>query len=100
MATGTPALGARRAVKVLGVIEFHVEILFESIGKSFARRIIAIHVLMTDRAHWDIRRCELRQVTSRARFVTWETRSRGIVSAAMTIVAAKGSVLRTCVQEF
>lgn len=74
---------------MLRVIEFHVEALFEAIGKSFARRIIAVHILVTDGAHWNVRRCELRQVTTRAGFVTRKTRPRRIVSAAMTIIAAE-----------
>ena len=85
---------------MLRVIELHVEALFESIRKSFARRIVPVHVLMTDRAHRDIRRGELRQVTSRACFVSREIRPGGIVAAAMTIVAAERYVFRTRVKEF
>ena len=84
---------------MLRVIEFHIEALFESIGKSLARRIIAIHILVTDRAHRNIGCRELRQVTTRARFVSRETGPRGIVSAPMTIVAAERSVLGTCVEK-
>ena len=84
---------------MLRMIELHVEALFELIGKSFARRIIAIHILVTDRAHRNIRRRELRQMTTCARFVSWETRPGRIVSAAMTIVAAERSVFGTCVEK-
>ena len=80
---------------MLRVIEFHVEALVEPIGKSSARRIVPINILMTDRAHRNIRRRELRQMTSRARFVSRETRPGGIVSAAMTIVTAERGVFRT-----
>jgi hypothetical protein len=89
VATGATALRSRRTGQVLGVIEFHVEALFELIGKSFARRIISVHVLVTDRAHRNILRCELREMTSSARFVSGETGADGIVRAAMTIIAAE-----------
>jgi len=100
VATGTAAFRSRRARQMLRMIEFHVEALFESIRKSFARRIIAIHVLVTDRAHGDVWRRELGQMTSRARFVSRETRPGGIVSAPVTIVAAERCVFRTGVEKF
>ena len=62
-------LRAGRAARVLRMIELHVEAFFESIGKGFARWIVAVDVLMTDRAHGNIRRRELRQVTTGAVFV-------------------------------
>ena len=85
---------------MLCVIEFHVEVLFKSIRKSFARRVVAVHVLVTDRAHRDVWRRELSQVTTCAGFVTRETGARRIVSAAMTIVATERRVFGTCVEEF
>jgi len=85
---------------MLRVIEFHVEVFFESIRKSFARRVVAVHVLMTDRAHRDVGRRELSQVTTGTGFVTRETRARRIVSAAMTIVATERRVFGTGVEEF
>jgi hypothetical protein len=48
VATDAAALWSRRAGQMLRVIELHVEALFESIRKSFARRIVPVHVLMTD----------------------------------------------------
>ena len=83
----------RRACHVLRVIELHVEALFELIRKWLARRVIAVHVLVTDRAHRNIRRGELRKVTAGTGFVSRETRSCGIVGPAMTVVAGERSVL-------
>ena len=71
------------------MIEFHIEALVETIGKRFARRIVPVYVLMTDRAHGDIRRGELCQMTAGASLVSGKARSRGIVIAAMAIVAGK-----------
>ena len=99
MATDAAALWSRGASQMLRMIELHVKALFESIGESFARRIVPVHVLMTDRAHRDIRCGELRQVTSRACFVSREIRPGGVVAAAMTIVAAERYVFRTRVKE-
>jgi Tfp pilus assembly pilus retraction ATPase PilT len=60
---------------MLSMIELHVERLFEVVGKSFQRRIIATHVGVTDRAHWHAGVGELRQVTGSAILVTGETGS-------------------------
>ena len=62
------------AGQVLRVIKADVEVLFESIGKAFARWVTAIHALMADRAHRNIRRGELRQMTTRAGLVSWKIR--------------------------
>jgi hypothetical protein len=43
-----PALWSRGASHVLRVVELHVEAFFEFVRESFARRIVAIHVLMAD----------------------------------------------------
>ena len=48
MTTGATILRARTAGHVLRVIEFDVEAFFERVGKSFARRIVAVDVLVTD----------------------------------------------------
>ena len=85
---------------MLRVIELHVEALLKLIRKGFARRIVAIHVLVTNRAHGNIRRRELRQVTSGTRFVTGKAGTNGIVRPAMTIVTTNRSMFRTCVKEF
>ena len=72
--TGSASVfGTGRAAQVLRMIEFHVEAFFESIGEGFARRIVSVDVLMTDRAHGNIRRRELRQVTDGAVFVSGKT---------------------------
>ena len=72
--TGSASVfGTGRPAQVLRMIEFHVEALFESIGEGFARWIVAVDVLMTDRAHGNIRRCELREVTTRAVLVSRKT---------------------------
>ena len=69
-------LWTRRARHVLRVIEANIEALFESIGKSFARRIVAVHRCVTDRAHRNIRSGELRQMATGASFVSGKTRTR------------------------
>ena len=76
MTRGTVIFWPRRAGHVLRVIELHVEGLFELLGKRFQRRVVAVHIGMTDRTHGNVRRGELRQVTSRAVFVSGEVRSR------------------------
>ncbi len=85
---------------VLRVIETDVEALFETIGKASAWRVAAIHTLMADRAHRNIRRSELRQMTTRAVLVTRKTRTHRIVRTTMAVGACKRCVLRTRVQEF
>src|SRR4051812_19272640 len=55
---------------VLRMIETDIEIFFEAIGKSFARRVAAIHALVADRAHRNVWRCELCEMTTGARFVS------------------------------
>ena len=72
--TGSASVfGAGRAAQVLRMIELHVEAFFEPIREGLARRIVSVDVLMTDRAHGNIRRCELRQVTTGAIFVSGKT---------------------------
>jgi len=66
----------RRAGHVLRVIELHIEAFFESVGKSLQRRVVPIHVRVADRTHGNVRRGELRQVTSRAVLMSGEARSR------------------------
>jgi len=99
VATHATVLWPRRAGQMLRVIELHVEALFKLIRKSFARRVVAVHVLVTDGAHGDVRRRELRQMTTCAGFVSGKIGTRRIVGAAMTIIAAERRVFRTCVEE-
>src|SRR6185437_2835377 len=82
------------------MIDFRVEALLELIGESFSRGIVAVHVLVANRAHRNIRRGELCQVTTGTRLVTGEVRTRRIVSAPVTVVATDRCVFRTGVQEF
>ena len=100
VATSATAFWSRRAGQMLRVIELHVEAFFELIGKSFAGRVVSVHVLVTDRTHGNIRRRKLRQVASGTRFVARKAGTRGVVSAPMTIVAADRGVFRTCVEKF
>src|SRR5437588_10575778 len=59
-------LRSRGRRHVLRMIELQVEALFEFVRESFARRIVPVDALMTDRAHRQYRRRELRKVTTRA----------------------------------
>lgn len=88
-----PALGSCGAGHVLRVIELHIEALFELVREGLSRRIVAVHTLVTDRTHGNVRRRELRQVTAGAIFVTGETGPRGVVVAVMTTCAGDRSVL-------
>ena len=67
-------LRTRATRHVLRVIELHIEALFESIRKSFERRVVAVHVRVADRTHGNVRRRELRQVTASAVFVPGKSR--------------------------
>jgi hypothetical protein len=67
------------------MIELHVEALFEFVGKSFQRRIVAADIRVADRAHGHVWRRELREMTSGAFFVTGEAGPRGIVRSMMTV---------------
>jgi len=69
---------------VLRVIETHVEAFFETIGEAPARRVAAIHVIVADRAHRNIWRRELRQMTPGAVLMTRKIRPHGIVGPMMT----------------
>ena len=65
----TAAFGFRFPGHVLRMIEFHVETFVEAIRKGLARRIVAVDVLMTNRTHRNVRRGELRQMTTGAVFM-------------------------------
>ena len=85
---------------MLRMIELHVEALFELVGESFARRIVAINTLMTDRAHRERWRGELCQVATGACLVSGKTRTRRVVPASMAFIAADRSVFGTGVDKF
>ena len=85
---------------MLRVIEADIEILFKAIGKAFARGIAAIYRLVTDRAHRNIRRGELRQMTAGAIFVAREIRPHRIIGAMVTAGACERRMLRTRMQKF
>ena len=89
MTSNATILRTRATRHVLRVIEFDVEALFEIIGKSFARWIVAIDVLMTNRTHRNIRRGELRQVTAGAILMSGEAGPRGVVRSMMAVRAAE-----------
>ena len=88
------------ASHMLRMIEPHVEAFFEFVRESFARRIVAVDALMTDRAHRQRRCGELCEVATGASLVSGETGTRRVVSAAMTFVAADRRVFGTRVQKF
>ena len=84
MAGNTTIPGPRGSGHVLRMIELHVKALFEFIGESFQRRIVAAYAGVADRAHRHVRRGELRKVAAGAIFVSGEARSRRVVTATMT----------------
>ena len=86
--------------QVLRVIEADVEGFSKAIGKAFARWIAAIHGLVADRTHRNIRRRELRQMTTGAIFVTRKIRPDRIVRAMVTARAGERRVPGTSVQKF
>ncbi len=87
MTTPAAVFGPSVSSHVLRMVELHIEAFLKLIRKDFARRIVPVHVLMTDRAHRNIRRRELRQMTAGAGFVTGKTRTRRIVRSVMAVVA-------------
>ena len=100
MTRDTSAFRFSVTAHVLRMIETDVKAFFEAIGEAFAGRVAAIDGLVADRAHRDVRRGELRQVTTGAILVSGETGSRRVVSAMMTVRADERCVLRTGVREF
>ena len=81
------------AGQMLRVIKADVESFFKAIGKAFARRIVAIHTLVADRAHRNIWRRELRQMTTGTVLMTRKIRPHGIVSPMMTAGTGERCVL-------
>ena len=72
MTSNAAALWPRRAGHVLGMIELHIEALFETAGKSLSGRVVAVHTRVTNRAQRRIGSAELCSVTAQAILVTWE----------------------------
>ena len=66
------SLWASGASHVLGVIELHIETLFEAAGKSLSGRVVAIHTRVTDRTHGRAGRTELCSVAADAVLVARE----------------------------
>ena len=100
MTSNAATLGPRGAGHVLGVIELHIETLFEAGGKSLPRRIVAIHTRVTDRTHRHVRRRKLRQMTSGAVFVAGKDRLGRVVIAMMTSRTRYRRVTLTSVKKF
>src|SRR5215510_5082798 len=84
---------------MLGVIKLDVESFLECSLKISERRLVAIHVCMTDHAHRDGWSSELAQVTTGAGAVTRKVRRRRIVRSLMARIALKRRVLLTRMQE-
>ena len=76
MTVGTIEALSRGARHVLRVIELHIEALFEFIRERLSRRVVAVHRTVTDRTHGNVRRRELRQMTTSAILVSRKTGSR------------------------
>jgi hypothetical protein len=93
MTSDATAFRSGVAGQMLRVIEADVEGFFKAIGKAFTRRIVAIHALVANRAHRNIRCRELRQMTSGAIFVAGEIRPHRVVRTMMTARASKRGVL-------
>jgi thioredoxin reductase len=91
MTSDATAFRSGVAGQVLCVIEADVEGFFKAIGKAFAGRIAAIHGLMANRAHRNIRRRELRQVTTSAIFVAGKFGRKGYRS----MMTARAEAART-----
>ena len=81
------------AGQVLRMIEAEVEVFFKAIGKALAWWIAAIHALMANRAHRNIRRGELRQMTTGAIFVAGKIRPHRVVRPMVTARAIERGVL-------
>ena len=76
MTPGTAALRTRRAVHVLRVVKLYVEWFFEACRKTFQWRIVTAYVRVADRAHRNLRCCELAAMTVGAGFVAGKPRRR------------------------
>jgi hypothetical protein len=100
MTCGAAVLWFRTAGQVLGMIEFDVECLLKFLGERFHRRRYAANTGVTNRAHSNIRRGELREMATGAVFMTRKTRLRSVVIAAMTTGASNRRMTLTRVQEF
>ena len=84
MTTRAASLRASGPRVVLRVIEFEVEGFVEPDWKSFERRVVAVDVCVTDRAHRHLGRRELAAVTVCAGFVTRKAWCGRVVGALVT----------------
>src|SRR5207253_10849011 len=100
MTRGTAILWPGRAGHVLCVIELNIEALFELFGECFQWRRTVAHGGMTNGAHGNIRRSELRQVTAGAILVTRKAGPRGIVRSMMAVCTSHRRVTLAGVQKF
>ena len=83
VASDAAALWARGAGHMLSMIELHVKALFEVVGKSFQRRVVAVRVRVTDRAYRDVWCRELREMAAGAVLVSREAGLRRIIIPVM-----------------
>ena len=84
---------------VLGVVKLDTESLLKVSRKISERRLVVIHICMTDHAHRDSWSSELAEVTTGAGAVTRKARRRRIVGPLMARIALKRRVLLTRMQE-
>ena len=78
-----------RTLHVLRVIKLHIETFFKSGRKAFQWRSIAVHIGVTDRAHRNLRRSELTDVTVLARTVAWKLRGGRVICSLVTRITAE-----------
>src|SRR5260370_28351312 len=100
MTRRTSILRFRRAIHVLRVIELHIEVLFESIGESFSRRIGAIYVRVADVTDRGIGRRVLRPMAFKAIFMAGKAGPSRVIRAVVTIRSTNRRVTLACLEEF
>ena len=96
----TAVLWSGVASQVLRMIELHIEVFFESIGKSLSWRIGPIHVLMTDITDRATSGVELGSMTINAVLVTWKAGTAGIVGSVVTVCATNRGMLTAGMEKF
>ena len=99
MTSATTILRPHSGCHVLGVIKLDTESLLKVSRKISERRLVAIHICMTDHAHRDSWSSELAQVTTGAGTVTGKVWGRSIIRPLMTRIALQRRVLLTRMQE-
>jgi len=99
--TGSAAvLWFRAASHVLRMIESDVECFLKFLRERFHRRRHAADAGVTNRAHGNVRSCELRKMATGTVLVPGKTRLRRVVIAAMTTCAGNRRMTLARVQEF